>query len=249
MAAQSLQGPPCASKSGPGSGWRPRGTSRRSAPPSVGRLHILHRAVEPPRKTTGKPPENGKTAGKPLSNCRKTARNRWETAGKPPAKPLENRRRTAGKPPAKPPGDHWQNCWKTARKPLENRRQNRWKTAGTTGKTVGKRRETTGKTAGKPLESRQETTGKTVGKPPKTAGESPVFGSLLPVSISDRNGRKGSLRRHFSAPGGGCHKGPAFQAQLMYFSKRWGWRNGDLRVFRRDEGPSRSDDGFCGISR
>ena len=35
----------------------------------------------------------------------------------------------------------------------------------------------------------------------------------------------------------------------MYFSILWGWWNGDLRVFRRDEGHSRSDDGFCGISR
>ena len=108
------------------------------------------------------------------------------------------------------------------------------------------------KLSAKPPENRRKTAGKplakTVGKPPKTAGESPVFGSLLPVSISDRNGRKGSLRRHFSAPGGGCHKGPAFQAQLMYFSKRWGWRNGDLRVFRRDEGPSRCDDAKIGIS-
>ena len=108
-------------------------------------------------------------------------------------------------------------------------------------KPPGNRWKTPGKTAGRPL-------AKTVGKPPETAGESPVFGSLLPVSIRAGNGRKGSLRRHFSAPGGGCHKEATFQAQLMYFSKRWGWRNGDLRVFRRDEGPSRSDDAKIGIS-
>ena len=148
------------------------------------RLHILHRAVEPPRKTTGKPPENGKTAGKPLSNCRKTARkplgNRW-----PPAKPLENRlnrwktpgasRKTGGKPLAKPlenrrqncrwrplencretAGDHWQNCWKTA----ENRR------------------------------------------------EKPRFWVTFASLNKGPEWPEGSLRRHFSAPGGGCHKGP-----------------------------------------
>ena len=122
---------------------------------------------------------------------------------------------------------------------------------------LSNRRETTGKTAGKRAsnrwKNRWKTTGgplaKTVGKPPKTAGKGPVFGSLLPVSIRAGNGWEGSLRRHFSAPGGGCHKRPTFQAQLMYFSKRWGWWNGDLRVFRRDEGHSRSDDAKSGISR
>ena len=52
----------------------------------------------------------------------------------------------------------------------------------------------------------------------------------------------------FRPLGGGCHKAATFQAQLMYFSNRWGWRNGDLWVFRRDEGSSRSDDAKIGIS-
>ena len=78
------------------------------------------------------------------------------------------------------------------------------------------------RTAGKPLESRRETTGKTAGKPPgkplETAGKSPVFGSLLPVSISDGNGREGSLRRHFSAPGGGVAiRDPLFRRNLCTF--------------------------------
>ena len=32
----------------------------------------------------------------------------------------------------------------------------------------------------------------------------------------------------------------------MYTSIRWGWWNGDLWVFRRDEGHSRSDDAKIG---
>ena len=52
----------------------------------------------------------------------------------------------------------------------------------------------------------------------------------------------------FRPLGGVAIRRPTFQAQLMYFSKRWGWRNGDLRVFRRDEGSSRSDDAKIGIS-
>ena len=64
------------------------------------------------------------------------------------------------------------------------------------------------------MENRRETTGKTAGKPLGNRWESPVFGSLLPVSIRNWNGWKGSLRRHFSAPGGGCHKEGTFQAQL-----------------------------------
>ena len=53
----------------------------------------------------------------------------------------------------------------------------------------------------------------------------------------------------FRPLGGGCHKETTFQAQSMYSSIRWGWWNGDLWVFRRDEGPSRSDDAKIGISR
>ena len=34
------------------------------------------------------------------------------------------------------------------------------------------------------------------------------------------------LSASFFGPWGGCHKETTFQAQLMYFSKRWGWRNG-----------------------
>ena len=87
-------------------------------------------------KTVRKLPEaTGKTAGKLLENCWKTAgghwQNRWKTAGKLPeatgktagkllencrrplAKPLENRWKTAG--------GHWQNRWKTAGKLAENR--------------------------------------------------------------------------------------------------------------------------------
>ena len=164
--------------------------------------------------------------------------NRWKTAVEPP----ENRRKTAVEPPEnrwrtaeKLAGNRWKNCRKTGVEPLENRWRNRWKTGV------------------EPLESRWKAAGRPLAKlpenRPETAGKSPVFGSLLPVSIRDWNGREGPLRRHFSAPGGGCHKETTFQAQLMYFSIRWGWRNGDLRVFRRDEGSSRSDDGFCGISR
>ena len=212
-------------------------------------------------RTAGKPlvklSENrwktaGKTAGKLPETTGKTAvelpENRWKTAGKLPAKPLENCRRPLAKPLL--------SCRKTVGKPLENR----WKTAGKLPETTGKiaveppenRWETAGKTGVEPLENRRKAAGgplaKTVGKPLKTAGKSPVFGSLLPVSIRAGNGWEGSLRRHFSAFGGGCHKGPTFQAQLMYFSKRWGWWNGDLRVFRRDEGSSRSDDAKIGIS-
>ena len=147
-------------------------------------------------------------------------------------KPLSNRRRTcrencwktAGKPLAKPLAKPLENRWKTVGKPLENRRQ-------AAGKLPGNRRRTY-------RENR-----------PETAGKSPVFGRLLPVSIRDWNGLEGPLRRHFSGCGGGCHKGTTSQAQRMYSSIRWGWWNGDLWVFRRDEGPSRSDEGFCGISR
>ena len=115
MAAQSLQGPPCASKSGPGSGWRPRGTSRRSAPPFVPPSPY-------PSPCCRTAPENGrKTTGKPLAKLllsgRKTVgktaverpENRRETAGKTAGKPPASRRETAGKPPSnlprKPPGN------------------------------------------------------------------------------------------------------------------------------------------------
>ena len=194
-----------------------------------------------------------KTAGKPLETVVELPENRLETAGKPSANPLENRRRTAGKPPAKPlesgcltagkpPAKPLENCRETTGKTAGKRASNRWKTVGkTSGKRASNRWKNRWKTAGGPL-------AKTVGKPPKTAGKSPVFGSLLPVSIRAGNGWEGPLRRHFSALGGGCHKETTFQAQLMYFSKRWGWRNGDLRVFRRDEGHSRSDDAKIGIS-
>ena len=118
MAAQSLQGPPCASKSGPGSGWRPRGTSRRSAPPFVPPSPY-------PSPCCRTAPENGrKTTGKPLAKLllsgRKTVgktaverpENRRETAGKTAGKPPASRRETAGKPPSnlprKPPGNRWE---------------------------------------------------------------------------------------------------------------------------------------------
>ena len=229
--------------------------------PLENRRKTAGKPLENRRRTAGKLPETtGKTAvelaGKRLENRRKTAlENRW--AGKWSAKPLENRwktagklasncRKTGGKPLVKPllsgrktvgktAVEGSENYWKTGVEPSKNR----WKTVG---KTAVERPENRWKAAGGPL-------AKTVGKPPKTAGKSPVFGSLLPVSIRDRNGLEGPLRRHFSAPGGGCHKETTFQAQLMYFPIRWGWWNGDLRVFRRDGGTSRSDDGFCGISR
>ena len=123
---------------------------------------------------------------------------------------------------------------------------------------LSNRRETTGKTAGRPPEDRRKTTGKTVGKtagkPPgdhwqncrQNCREKPRFW----VTFASLNkSREGALRRHFSAPGGGCHKEPTSQAQPMYTSIRWGWWNGDLWVFRRDEGHSRSDDAKIGISR
>ena len=189
-------------------------------------------------KTAGRPlaklSENRwKTAGK----LGKPLENRWETAGKPPenrwetssAKPLSNRRR----PLVKLPGDHWQNGWKnrwkTVSKIAGKRASNRWKTGGPL--KTGKTGKTAGGTAGKP--STAEKLLGAAGKPPgplenrrlrplaklsenrpETAGKSPVFGSLLPVSIRDGNGWKGPLRRHFSAfGGGGCHKGGTFQAQ------------------------------------
>ena len=74
---------------------------------------------------------------------------------------------------------------------------------------------------GKPPANHRETAGrplaKTAGKPPKTAGKSPVFGSLLPVSIRDRNGRKGPLRRHFSALGGVAIRNALFRLNSCTF--------------------------------
>ena len=108
------------------------------------------------------------------------------TVGKPPAKPLENCRETTGKTAGKPPGNRRRTAGKPPVKPLENRQQNRWKTGV------------------EPLESRRENCR---ANRPETVGKSPVFGSLLPVSIRDRNGLEGPLRRHFSGSGGGCHRG------------------------------------------
>ena len=130
----------------------------------------------------------------------------WK-CGAPPSKHRETTGKTVGRPLAKLLEDHWQNCrkttGKTAGRPLAKRLEDHWQNGW---KTVGK---IAGKPLVKSLESRRETTGKNCRK---TAGKRPVFGSLLPVSISDWNGREGPLRRHFSAFGGGCHKGPAFQA-------------------------------------
>ena len=126
MAAQSLQGPPCASKSRPGSGWRPRGTSRRSAPPFVPPSPYpspcCRTAPENGRKTTGKPLaklllSDRKTVGK--TAVERPENRREKTAGKTAGKPLENRWKTAGKPP--------ENGRKTAveltEKTAENRRE------------------------------------------------------------------------------------------------------------------------------
>ena len=118
---------------------------------------------------------------------------------------------------------------------------------------LSNRRETTGKTAGKPLENprqnRRETTGKNCRK---TAGNRRGKPRFWVTFASLNKGREWPERvsptSFFGPWGGGCHKRGAFQAQLMYFSKRWGWRNGDLWVFRRDEGPSRSDAAKIGIS-
>ena len=217
----------------PANPWK----TARKLPEATGKT--VRKLPANPWKTVRKLPEaTGKTAGKPLENWLKTV-------GKIAGKRVSNRWKTAGKLAE----NRWETSWKTAGKPASNCRETGWKTVGkppgTTGKTAGKRASNRWENRRKPPEDHWQ---KLSENRPETAGKSPLFGSLLPVSISNRNGWKGSLRRHFSAPGGGCHKEPTFQAQLMYFSKRWGWRNGDLWVFRRDGGPSRSDDAKIGIS-
>ena len=124
------------------------------------------------------------------------------------SEPLENRRQNRWKTA----GGHWQNRWKTAGKPLEKPlEKNRWQNCRKTRKTAGNRWKT-GKPASNRWKNRWKTVGKplaggplakTVGKPPKTAGESPVFGSLLPVSIRDRNGLERVSPASFFGPWGG----------------------------------------------
>ena len=109
---------------------------------------------------------------------------RWRTAGK-----------TVGKPLAKPPGDHWQNRWKTAGKPLKNCR----KTAVEPPSNLPR----------KPPVNRRETTGKTAGKPSENRRQKPRFWVTFASLNKDR---EGTLRRHFSALRGGCHKGSTSQA-------------------------------------
>ena len=131
---------------------------------------------------------------------------------------------------------------RVAGEPLENR----WKTAG---QTVGK---TVGKTAGKLSENRRETAGKTAGKPPAKPPENRRKTPRFWVTFASlKKGREGPGRTGkglsgviFRALGGGWPWGPLPQAQRMYFPVRWGWWNGELRVFERDGGPFRSDGGF-----
>ena len=120
-----------------------------------------------------------------------------------------------------------------------------------------RRRRTVGKTASnfprKPPENRRKTVGKPLvklpGKPPGNRREKPRFWVTFASLNKGPEWPGRASPASFFGPWGGCHKETTSQAQRMYSSIRWGWWNGDLWVFRRDEGPSRSDEGFCGISR
>ena len=69
------------------------------------------------------------------------------------------------------------------------------------------------------------------------------------TSASLNKGWEGSLRRRFSGLGGGCHKRATSQAQCMYFPFHGGWRNGELRGFRRAGGVCCSTRKICRQNR
>ena len=103
-----------------------------------------------------------------------------------------------------------------------------------------------GRAVGKLSSNRRRNRRQTVVEPSGNRRRKPRFWGTV---VSLNKGREGSLRRHFSGLGGGCHKRATSQAQCMYFPFHGGWCNGELRVFRRAGGGSRSTRRICRQNR